>query len=82
MRASRAGRVVVAASRLSGWGGTVVVEHADGHLTVYAGLDQLLSAPGTWIPQGMPLGRLGNSSLLFQIRQGTSARDTLALLPR
>ncbi|MBI2104627.1 MAG: peptidoglycan DD-metalloendopeptidase family protein [Candidatus Omnitrophica bacterium] len=81
VRASRSGRVAVATHRLSGWGKAVVLDHLDGYLTVYAGLDQLLAAPGANLRQGVPLGSLGNRALHFEIRYGTTSRDTLALLP-
>jgi murein DD-endopeptidase MepM/ murein hydrolase activator NlpD len=50
-------------------------------LTVYAGLDQIFSQPGAIVRQGMPIGRLGQRELHFEIRQGRIARNTLALLP-
>ena len=81
IRASRSGRVAVAAYRLSGWGKTVVLDHLDGYLTVYAGLDQILVAPGADLRQGIPLGSLGQRALHFEIRYGTTPKNTLALLP-
>ena len=82
VRASRSGRVAVATQQLSGWGKTVVMDHPDGHLTVYAGLDQILVSPGTELRQGTPLGTLGSRALHFEIRYRASARDALALLPK
>ena len=81
VRASRSGRVAVAAQRLDGWGKTVIVEHRDGYLSVYSGLDQILVAPGIDIRQGIPIGTLGARALHFEIRYGTVPRNTLALLP-
>ena len=81
VRASRRGRVAVATQRLSGWGKTVVLDHADGSLTVYAGLDQILVAPGAELRQGIPIGNLGSRALYFEIRYGTTPKNTLALLP-
>ena len=81
VRASRSGRVAVAAQRLSGWGRTVVVDHLDGYLTVYARLDQILVAPGAALRQGMPLGSTGAGALHFEIRFGSGSKNTLALLP-
>ena len=81
VRASRGGRVAVATHRLSGWGSTVVLDHLDGYLTVYAGLDQILVAPGADLRQGIPLGSLGARALHFEIRYGHTPRNTLALLP-
>lgn len=81
VRASRGGRVAVAARRLSGWGNTVILDHLDGYLSVYAGLEQLLAAPGAAIRQGVPIGTAGPGGLHFEIRRGIYAQDALALLP-
>jgi len=81
VRASRTGRVAVAASRLNGWGKAVILDHGDGFLTVYAGMDQLLVSPGMAVEQGNPLGRLGQQPLYFEIRYGTHPNDPLRLLP-
>ena len=82
VRASRTGRVAVATTRLSGWGNSVVMDHADGSTTVYAGLEQLVIAPGVELRQGMPIGTAGSRPLHFEIRQGSKPANTLALLPR
>jgi murein DD-endopeptidase MepM/ murein hydrolase activator NlpD len=81
VRASRSGHVAVAARDLSGLGKTVVLDHRDGHLSVYAGLEQILVAPGAAIRQGVPLGTMGSRSLYFEIRYGTTLKNTLSLLP-
>ena len=81
VRASRSGRVAVATSRLAGWGKTVVLDHLDGYLSIYAGLDQILVTPGTDLRQGIPVGVLGSRALHFEIRYGKTPRNTLALLP-
>ena len=81
VRASRSGRVAVATRQLSGWGKTVVLDHLDGYLTVYAGLDQLLVDPGAALRQGMPLGTVGSSAVHFEIRYGAKPKNALALLP-
>lgn len=81
VRASRSGRVAVATRRLSGLGKTVVLDHLDGYLSVYAGLDQILVAPGATLRQGMALGSLGTNALHFQIRYGPKPKNALALLP-
>ena len=81
VRASRGGRVAVAAHRLSGWGQTVVLDHLDGYLSVYAGLDQILVSPGASLRQGIPLGNVGVRPLHFEIRYGSAPKNTIALLP-
>lgn len=85
VRASRSGVVAVAAKRLYGWGQTVVLHHADGTLSIYCGMDQILVQPKAPVQQGAPIGRIGTQALHFQIRQGSRSRsgpDTLVLLPR
>ena len=81
VRASRTGRVAVATQQLSGWGKTVLLDHGDGYVTVYARLDQLLVTPGMSVQQGNPVGQAGRTPLYFEIRYGTSLRDPLQLLP-
>jgi len=81
VRASRGGRVAVAARALSGWGKTIVVDHLDGYTSVYTGLDQMLVSPGVDLPQGTPVGSLGPRPLHFEIRYGVTTKNPLALLP-
>ena len=82
VRASRSGRVAVATRNLSGWGRTIILDHVDGYLTVYAGLAQILVAPGADVRQGLPIGSVGPSAMYFQIRNGTTPRNAASLLPR
>jgi len=81
VRAARSGHVAVATRHLSGWGTTVVVDHLDGYLSVYARLHQVLVSPGATLRQGTPLGNLGTRALHFEIRYCVTPRNTLALLP-
>ena len=81
VRASRSGRVAVATKHLSGWGKTVILDHFDGYLTVYSGMDQMLVSPGSMLRQGMPIGNVGSRALHFEIRFGDTPRNVLALLP-
>ena len=82
VRASRSGRVAVATRHLSGWGKTVILDHFDGYLTVYAGLEQILVAPGVDVRQGLPVGSVGSGALHFEIRYGRTPKNAMALLPR
>ena len=82
VRASRSGRVAVATQQLSGWGKTVVLDHLDGYVTIYAGLSQILVTPGMDLRQGTPLGSLQAQALHFEIRYGANPKNTIALLPR
>ena len=71
----------MAARDLWGGGKTVIVDHWDGYLSVYAGLEQLLVAPGSTLRQGVPLGSIGVQPLYFEVRYGSKPRQTLSLLP-
>ena len=82
VRASKRGRVAVATNRLAGWGKTIVVDHFDGYVTVYAGLGQILVPPGANLRQGIPIGTIGARALHFEIRYGDAPKNALALLPR
>ena len=82
VRASRSGRVAIATRNLSGWGKTVILDHFDGYLTVYAGLEQILVAPGVDVRQGLPVGSAGSGALHFEIRYGSTPKNAMALLPR
>jgi len=81
VRAARSGRVAVVTRHLSGWGPTVVIDHLDGYLSVYARLHQVLVSPGSDLRQGTPLGSLGAGALHFEIRYGVIPKNPLALLP-
>jgi lipoprotein NlpD len=80
VRAARTGQVGVAARALTGCGSTIILAHGDGYHTVYAGLHQILVAPGSFVRQGMPIGRMGDQALHFEIRYGSQARDPMSLL--
>ena len=82
VRASRSGRVAIAAKHVPGLGKTLILDHQDGYLSVYGGLDQLLVSPKASVRQGVPIGSIGAASLHFEIRYQTRPQNALALLPR
>jgi septal ring factor EnvC (AmiA/AmiB activator) len=71
------GRVAFA-GRHGALGLTVVLDHGDGHYTLYSGLAQAAPAVGEWVGQGARLGTLGGEPLYFEVRQGTRSADTRA----
>lgn len=81
VRAARSGRVAVAALQVQGLGPTVILDHEDGYVSVYAGLAQLLVSPGVEIEQGNPIGRLGREPLYFEIRYNSRPYDPSRVLP-
>ncbi|OUC14548.1 MAG: peptidase M23 [Alkalinema sp. CACIAM 70d] len=62
VRASDGGRVLYA-GWLSGYGKTMIVEHANGTMTLYAHLDSMDVSTGTAVRQGQAIARSGQSGL-------------------
>ena len=81
VRASRSGKVAVSASELSGWGKTVLLDHGDGYVSIYAGLGDIFVLPGAVIRQGSAIGKTNNGPVYFGIRLNAVAKNTRALLP-
>jgi murein DD-endopeptidase MepM/ murein hydrolase activator NlpD len=85
VRASRAGTVVSSRSR-NGYGRTIVLDHGDGHRTLYAHNERLLVAEGATVEQGQPIatvGRTGNATgahCHFEVLQHGTPVDPIALL--
>lgn len=74
VRAVHHGRVVFA-DWLSGFGQLIIVDHREGHLTLYGFNQQLLRATGDWVAPGEIIARVGESggreqpALYFEIRR-------------
>lgn len=70
----------------AGYGLVVVVEHRDGHETLYAHLSRVDVRQGEWVRGGRPLGLAGctgsctGTHLHFELRRRGRAVDPLALL--
>jgi len=62
VRAADGGRVLYA-GWLSGYGKTMIVEHANGRMTLYAHLDSMDVSAGTSVRQGQAIARSGQSGL-------------------
>lgn len=62
VRAADGGRVLYA-GWLSGYGKTMIVEHANGRMTLYAHLDSMDVSSGTSVQQGQAIARSGQSGL-------------------
>ena len=78
--ASRSGRVVFYDPDLRGFGKTIIIDHADGFSTVYAGLDESLVKPGDTVQKGAPIAR--GINLHFEIRKGYVSQNPYFYLPR
>lgn len=53
----------------------VVIRHADGLLTVYAGVEGLKVAKGATVSRGQAIGVTGKSPLHFEVRKGVDSVD-------
>ena len=79
VKASETGAVAYAGNELKGMGNLVIVQHANGWMSVYAHLDSMNVKRGTKIARGEKIGTVGKtgkvseSQLHFEIRKGTKA---------
>ncbi|MBI4355073.1 MAG: peptidoglycan DD-metalloendopeptidase family protein [Candidatus Omnitrophica bacterium] len=76
--ASRAGRVVFLDARLHGYGRTIILDHGDGLMTVYAGVAESLVALGETVAYRAPIARLGDGAaavLHFEIRRNARPQN-------
>ena len=70
-----------------GYGTAVVIEHADGYLTVYGHLSSVLVTAGQYVEVGQPIAESGNTGvstgphLHFEIRHGEFPIDPQRYLP-
>lgn len=53
--------VSVSSTRSKEWGKVVILEHADGYITVYAHLSEVLVKPGEHVKQGQAIGKVGST---------------------
>ncbi|MCU0651960.1 MAG: LysM peptidoglycan-binding domain-containing M23 family metallopeptidase [Candidatus Omnitrophica bacterium] len=68
--ASRAGRVVFCSPNFKGYGRTVIIDHGDGLSTVYAKNSQLMVKSGDAVLRGVPIAKIRDTYLHFEIRKG------------
>ena len=84
IKASREGRVVLA-DYMGGYNQTVMVDHEDGFISVYAQNRKLLVKLGDRVYKGDPVAQVGavanRSFLHFEIRRGKEATNPLYYLP-
>ena len=85
--AVHSGRVVFA-DWLRGFGFLAIVDHGDGHLSLYGNADDLFKGAGDWVESGEPIAAAGNSGgetrsgLYFEVRSDGQPTDPLAWLER
>ncbi len=86
--ASRSGKVVFCSDNFHGYGKTVIIEHSNDFLTVYAASKRIFVKPGQWVQKGSLIAETGqdmdnNSGYLhFEIRKGPLSQNPLFYLPR
>jgi len=85
--ASRGGRVVFLSPSFRRYGKTVIIGHADGYMTIYAGNSEIYVKIKDHVSQGQtiarinPKGSLHNNYLHFEIRKGDTPKNPLFYLP-
>ena len=84
VKAAREGKVVFA-DFLAGYGDTVIVDHGDGFLSVYAQNTRLLVKLGDHVYKGESLAKVGEQGRLaiahFEVRKGQESQNPLHFLP-
>jgi len=84
---SRSGKVVFYSPSLKGFGKTIIVDHGDGFLTVYARNSEVFVKLGESVVKGEPIAKIGsagrdkNAYLHFEIRKGYIAQNPYFYLP-
>ena len=79
--ASRSGTVTYCDENLNSFGKTVIIDHGDGFLTVYARNAQLFVKTGDKVAQGVAIAKVGNAGkdktnfLHFEIRKGHTPQN-------
>ncbi|MDK2896415.1 MAG: hypothetical protein PWP04_535 [Candidatus Atribacteria bacterium] len=73
--------VVLLARSIRGYGKTILLEHGQNTITMYAHLEEIRVEPGERVAGGQVIGTVGDSGLAdqpmihFEVRVGTSARE-------
>ncbi len=78
--ASRSGRVSFYTQDLAGLGKTIIIDHQDGFLTVYAGVSSVSVKVGERVSQGKKIAKQ-NNYLHFEIRKGHLPQNPCYYLP-
>ncbi|WP_027883609.1 peptidoglycan DD-metalloendopeptidase family protein [Meiothermus rufus] len=85
--AARAGQVSVAGWSRFGYGLHVIIDHGEGHETLYGHMSRIAVRPGQWVARGELIGYVGSTGwstgphLHFEVRVGGVTRNPMAYLP-
>ena len=88
VKAAENGVVAYAGNEVKGMGNLIIVQHADGWMTIYAHLDSMSVRRGTRVNVGTQIGRVGKTGkvvqpqLHFEIRKGTKAYNPTQYLKK
>ena len=86
--AAENGFVAYAGNEVKGMGNLVIIQHADGWMTVYAHMDTMNVRRGSTVAVGQKIGTVGQSGkvdrpqLHFEIRKGTRAYNPISYLKK
>jgi murein DD-endopeptidase MepM/ murein hydrolase activator NlpD len=85
--AAGGGVVAYAGNELRGFGNLLLIRHADGWMTAYAHLSQMMVTRGAHVTRGQRIGTVGSTGsvnapqLHFEVRRGSRAVDPAEQLP-
>jgi murein DD-endopeptidase MepM/ murein hydrolase activator NlpD len=85
--ASRSGTVQFIHDKVKGFGKTLMIDHGDGFVTVYAHNSEILVSVGQHVRQSNPVARVGTTGrgsdpfLHFEIRKNHKPKNPLFFLP-
>ena len=88
VKAAENGVVAYAGNEVKGMGNLVIIQHADGWMTVYSHLESMSVRRGTRVTVGQKIGSVGTTGkvtkpqLHFEIRKGTRAYDPMSYLKK
>jgi len=85
--AARTGKVVFCADDFNGYGKTVILDHGDGFMSVYAGNSTILVRPGDKVQKGYAIAKISangrsNTYLHLEIRKGNIAQNPYFYISR
>ena len=85
--AARSGKIVFSSPNFKKYGKTLIIDHRDGYMSVYARNAQMFKKTGDYVKQGEPVARVGSGGnsheiyLHFEIRKGHLPKNPLFYLP-
>jgi len=75
VKASRNGKVVFFKNDFLNYGPTVIIDHGDGFMTVYAGAMDVSVKPGDVVTRGAMIAKAISGDIHFEIRRGAVSQN-------